>query len=143
MKLIYSLVLLLLINCFSYGEVFIKIHEPIRFDEYNTRSIRSDILVGQGTLEVYTDNEKEDIGKKIIFRFPDTGLMTNRKKWIKIEKYATEDKKNEMIISNKRELVKFYAVIDKKKINKGEDPQIIEGDYIGYVPIILSLYSKK
>ena len=143
MKLIYSLVLLLLINCFSYGEVFIKIHEPIRFDEYNTRSIRSDILVGQGTLEVYTDNEKEDIGKKIICRFPDTGLMTNRKKWIKIEKYATEDKKNEMIISNKRELVKFYAVIDKKKINKGEDPQIIEGDYIGYVPIILSLYSKK
>lgn len=143
MKLIYSLVLLLLINCFSYGEVFIKIHEPIRFDEYNTRSIRSDILVGQGTLEVYTDNEKEDIGKKIIFRFPDTGLMTNRKKWIKIEKYATEDKKNEMIISNKRELVKFYAVIDKKKINKGEDSQIIEGDYIGYVPIILSLYSKK
>lgn len=130
------------INIFVYGEVFVKIHEPIRFNNYVTRSVQSDILVGQGSLEIYTDNESEDIGKKIVFNFPDKGAMTNKKKWLPVEKYSLEKRENNMVLSKKREIVKVYAFVDRKKINRGEDAAIIEGEYIGYFPLVLSLYRK-
>lgn len=129
-----------LISSLTFGEVNIKIHEPIRFKDLNTRSLERDYLVGEGSFEVYTDNEKEDIGKKIIFRFPETGYMSNRKNTIKIDKYNMETEKNSMIISTKREIVKFYALVNRREIVKNRDPKVIEGEYIGYVPVIFSLY---
>lgn len=133
---------MLLSSIIMYGEVTVNIHEPIRFKDYNIRSISSSKLIGKGTLEIYTDNEVEDIGKKIVFKFPDSGVMTNKKKWIKVDKYSLEGRNNEMIISKKRELVDFYAVIDKSQFKDYEKAEILDGEYVGRVPIILSLYKK-
>lgn len=133
---------MILSSVIMYGEVTVSIHEPIRFKEYNIRSISSSKLIGKGTLEIYTDNEMEDFGKKIIFKFPETGVMTNKKKLIKVDKYSLEDKTNEMIISKKRELVDFYAVVDKSQFKDYDKAEILDGEYVGRVPIILSLYKK-
>jgi hypothetical protein len=133
---------MLLSSIIMYGEVIVSIHEPIRFKDYNIRSISSSKLIGKGTLEIYTDNEVEDIGKKIVFKFPDSGVMTNKKKWIKVDKYSLEGRNNEMIISKKRELVDFYAVVDKSQFKDYEKAEILDGEYVGRVPIILSLYKK-
>lgn len=133
---------MLLSSVIMYGEVIVNIHEPIRFQEYNVRSISSSKLIGKGTLEIYTDNELEDIGKKIIFKFPNSGVMTNKKKWIKVDKYMLKEKNKEMIISKKRELVDFYAIVDKSQFNDYDKAEILDGEYVGNVPIILSLYKQ-
>lgn len=133
---------MLLSSVIMYGEVIVNIHEPIRFQEYNVRSISSSKLIGKGTLEIYTDNELEDVGKKIIFKFPNSGVMTNKKKWIKVDKYMLKEKNKEMIISKKRELVDFYAIVDKSQFNDYDKAEILDGEYVGNVPIILSLYKQ-
>lgn len=136
--------LLLIILCqFSYSEVFIKIYEPIRFNVHNTRAVSSNTLIGEGIIEIYTDNEIEDLGKKIVFRFPETGTMSNKKKHIRVKKYSLEKKEDFMIITKKRELVKVYAFLDKNQFLNSKDTSLIEGEYKGDVPIILSLYKKK
>ena len=140
MKKILWLMGLCLISSLVFGEVHIKIHEPIRFKDLNTRSLERDYIVGEGSFEVYTDNEKEDIGKKIVFRFPEVGYMSNRKNIVKIDKYSIETNENSMIISTKRELVKFYALVNRREIGKNKDSKIVEGEYVGYVPVIFSLY---
>ncbi|MGL5279355.1 MAG: hypothetical protein ACRC8M_09865, partial [Cetobacterium sp.] len=86
--------------------------------------------------------EKSDFGKKITFDFPKSGLMTNRKKWVKVEKYGMEIPEKEIILSQEVEHIKFYALLDKRDIDKGEEAKIIEGEYTGYAPIIISEYSK-
>lgn len=143
MKKILMGVLLAILCKFSYSEVFVKIYEPIRFKTHNTRGFSSDVLVGEGMLEIYTDNEEEDLGKKIIFRFPDSGMMTNKKKMVKIKKFALEKEENSMIITEKRELVKIYAFLDKGQFSNSKDADFVEGEYIGHIPVILSLYKRK
>ncbi|WP_407537973.1 hypothetical protein [Cetobacterium somerae] len=66
--------------------------------------------------------------------------MTNKKNTIKIDKYSLETEENSMIISTKRELVKFYALVNRRNIGKNKDPKIVEGEYVGYVPVVFSLY---
>ena len=72
----------------SFAKVEIKIVEPLRFQYLNTRQLTNDKLEAKGIIEISAD--KEDFGKKITFDFPKSGLMTNRKKWVKIEKYELE-----------------------------------------------------
>lgn len=140
MKKIIELLGMILISSFAFGEVSIKINEPIRFKDFNTRSIERDYIVGEGSFEVSTDNEKGDLGKKIIFRFPEQGYMSNKKNTIKINKYSMETDDNSMIISTKREIVKFYALVNRREIGKNNTPEVIEGEYVGYVPVVFSLY---
>ncbi len=140
MKKILWLMGVWLISSLAFSEVQIKIHEPIRFKDLNTRSLERDYIVGEGSFEVYTDNEKEDIGKKIVFRFPETGYMSNRKNGIKVDKYRMETDENSMLVSTKREIVKFYALVNRRGIGKNKDPKIVEGEYTGYVPVVFSLY---
>lgn len=139
MKKVIWLVGLFIVSNLVFGEVYIKIHEPIRFKDFSTRSIENDYLVGEGSFEIYTDSD-EDLGKKIVFRFPEVGYMSNKKNTIKVEEYSIEGDKNSMIISKKREIVKFYASVNRREIKKNKEPEIIEGEYIGYVPVVFSLY---
>lgn len=142
MKKILAVITFFIIYTLSLSEVFVKIHEPIRFKDLNTRSLGQSYIVGEGSFEIYTDREDLDLGKKIIFRFPDNGIMTNKKNQIKIDEYKMDNDENSMIISTKREIVKFYALVNRRNIGKNELPEIVEGKYIGYVPVIFSLYEK-
>lgn len=139
MKKMLWLLGMCLVSSLSFGEVHIKIHEPIRFKDLNIKSLERDYLVGEGSFEIYIDKE-EDIGKKIVFRFPDSGYMTNKKNIIKVDKYSMVTDENSMIISTKREIVKFYALVNRREIGKNKEPKIIEGEYVGYVPVVFSLY---
>ena len=125
----------------TFSKVEIKILEPLRFNYLNTRQLTSDKLQATGVIQITAD--KEDIGKKLTFDFPKTGLMTNRKKWVKIEKYHLELPEKEMIITQETENIKFFALLDRNDLTKGEKPEITEGIYTGYVPIIISEYDKE
>lgn len=134
--------LLIMLPRTALAEVSVKISEPIRFKDVNTNSLGEDYILGEGSLEISTDNEKEDIGKKIVFTFPEGGMLSNKKNNIRVKKYSLETEDKSMIISTKKEIIKFFAIADRKEIERNKDPQIIEGEYVGKVPIVLSLYKK-
>ena len=134
--------LFILIKSISFSEINIKIFEPIRFKEISTIGLGSDRVIGVGILEISTDDLEIDKDKKLKFNFPKKGLMTNRKKWIKIDEYRLETLNNDFIITKKIEQIKIFTILNKRDIDNGEEADVIEGDYIGYVPIIISQYSK-
>lgn len=136
------ILLFMLIKSIGFSEINIKIFEPIRFKEVSTRELGSNKVIGVGILEISTDNLEMDKDKKLKFNFPKKGLMTNRKKWVKIDEYRLETQNNDFIITKKIEQIKVFAILDKRDIDKGEEADVIEGDYVGYVPIIISQYSK-
>lgn len=136
------LLLMIVINSFSFAKINIKIFEPIRFNDVITNTINKDEVTGEGILEIYTDNLEMDLGKKLKFYFPKKGLMTNRKKWVKIKEYKLEKRYDDFIITKEREQIKIIAILNKRDIDNGEEAEIIQGEYIGYVPIIVSQYSK-
>lgn len=142
MKKILALLFMLTIYSFSFSEIKIKIFEPIRFKDINTRAF-GDLIVGEGTIEISTDKLEDDFNKKLIFRFPETGLMTNKKRWLKIEKYMMEDSDKEFKITQEKKHVKIYALLRRSTLNdKGIDTEKLEGEYIGAVPIIIEQYAK-
>ena len=140
MKKLLMIVLLLTTYLTTYSELKLKIHEPIRFKNVNTKSA-GDVVVGEGSIEIISDNLEVDRNKKFIFKFPKKGLMTNKKRWVKIDKYVMEDKDKTFRVTREKKLVKIYAFIDKNKLN---DPIInaedLQGEYIGYIPIIVEQY---
>ena len=140
-KFCYIIVYFILVTL-AYAEIKIKIFEPIRFDDIVNETWGREISVGTGIIEITSDNLEEDSGKKIVFTFPKKGVMTNRKKWIEIKEYQLENKDREVIINNKVQHIKLYALLNKKTIDNGEDPTIIEGDYIGFIPIVISQYGR-
>lgn len=136
------LFLMSIISFSSYSEIKLKIYEPMRFEVVNLSNM-SDTVIGRGSIEIYTDNLENDYGKKLVFKFPEKGLMTNKKRWLKIEKYLMEDKDKTITIENERRIVNIYAVIDRSTINDGKmEAKFIEGEYVGQIPIIASQYSK-
>lgn len=142
MKKFCYIILYFILVTLAYAEIKIKIFEPIRFDDIVNETWGREISVGTGIIEITSDNLEEDSGKKIVFTFPKKGVMTNRKKWIEIKEYQLENKDREVIINNKVQHIKLYALLNKKKIDNGEDPTIIEGDYIGFIPIVISQYGR-
>lgn len=136
------LILLILIYIKSYSEITLKIHEPIRFKNINTKAV-GDIIVGEGSIEIISNNLEIDGNKKFIFKFPKKGLMTNKKRWIKIEKYVMEDSDKEFKMIREKKLVKIFAIIERAKLNdQGIRAEDLEGEYIGYIPIIVEQYGK-
>lgn len=131
-----------LIGSLVYAELRLRIHEPIRFENVNTKAV-GDIVVGQGSIEVFSDDLESDKNKKFIFKFPKKGLMTNKKRWVEIDKYIMEDADKDFKMTRDKKIVKIYAVIERRKLNSqfidGED---LQGEYIGYVPIIVEQYGK-
>lgn len=142
MKKIIIFLTMIYLYSYSFGEIKIKIFEPIRFKDVITKSITGDKIVGVGILEISTEDLENDGGKKLVFNFPEMGAMTNKKKWIKIEEYRLESKNKEFVITKKIEQIKIFAILDKRDLDNGEDATIIEGEYIGYVPLIVSQYGK-
>lgn len=140
MKKCLLLFFLTILSTSIFAKVEIKILEPLRYEYFNTRMLQAEEIAGYGVLEITA--KKEDFGKKLVFSFPKSGLMTNMKKWIKVQEYGMELPNKELIITQETEHVKFYALLNKRDIDNGEDAKIIEGEYIGYVPIIVSQYSQ-
>ena len=142
MKLFLLLASLLNITVTSYSEISLKIHEPIRFKNINTKAV-GDLVVGEGSIEVFSDDLEVDKNKKFVFKFPKKGLITNRKRWVKIDKYIMEDSDKSFKMYREKKIVKIYAVIERRKLNdqliNAED---LEGEYIGYVPIIVEQYGQ-
>lgn len=126
----------------TFSEIEIKIFEPIRFQSILTKEKNKNEVIGIGILEISTDNLKDDKNKKIKFYFPKKGLLTNRKKWIEIKKYYLETKNNEFEILKKIEHVKVFAILERNEISKYDEVETIEGEYVGYIPIIISQYGK-
>ncbi|WP_407536508.1 hypothetical protein [Cetobacterium somerae] len=136
------LILMLLTHFKSYSEIILKIHEPIRFENVNTKAV-GDLVVGEGTIEITTDNLEVDQNKKFIFKFPKKGLMTNKKRWVQIDKYIMEDSDKSFRMTRERKLVKIFAIIERKKLNNQMiNAEDLEGEYIGYVPIIVEQYGQ-
>ncbi len=142
MKLFLLLASILSITVTTYSEISLKIHEPIRFENINTKAV-GDVVIGQGSIEVFSDNLEVDQNKKFVFKFPKKGLITNKKRWVKIDKYIMEDSEKTFKVTSEKKIVKIYAVIERRKLNdqliNAED---LEGEYIGYVPIIVEQYGQ-
>ena len=143
MKRIWMLTLFLSLNSFIFGEIKVKVAEPMRFKNINTTHIGKTKILGIGIIEISTNNKEEDIGKKIKFEFPEYSLMTNRRNWIRAKKIGMEEKDREIILTKEREQFKFYAILDRKDIKTEKETVDIEGEYVGYIPIIVSQYKKK
>lgn len=63
MRKIGITLLFMLNSLIALSEIGIKIFEPIRFKEIITNTISSEEVIGEGVLEIATDNLKEDKGK--------------------------------------------------------------------------------
>ncbi len=145
MKKIFTLILMFIITIFSYSEIKISIHEHMKFNDINTTNLK-DNIIGVGTLQIQAD--EEDFGKELEFVFIKKGMMTNRQNVIPVENFTIDkreldDKRNnKMIIDSKTKLVKFYAVLDRRKISrKRMNDEMIEGEYVGAMPIMISIYA--
>lgn len=136
------LFLMVVVANLSYSALRLKIIEPIRFGEVNIKAV-GDVIVGEGTIEVFSDDLEADRNKKFVFKFPKKGLMTNKKRWVEIEKYDMKDVDKEFRLIRDKKLVKVYAFVNRNTLNSklisGED---LQGEYVGYVPVIVEQYGK-
>ncbi|MGL6166751.1 MAG: hypothetical protein ACRC0Y_00525 [Fusobacteriaceae bacterium] len=126
---------------FAFSEIKIKIVEPLRFRDINHTEIGPNQVVAVSHIEVYTTDKNKDLGKRVTFKFPEYINLTNRKKWIKVEKVGMDRKQNEIILYNERELIKIYAILDRRELDRGEEIENIEGEYVGQLPIVMGIYS--
>ncbi|ERT68262.1 hypothetical protein HMPREF0202_01832 [Cetobacterium somerae ATCC BAA-474] len=125
------------------GEIKVRIVEPLKFRDINATEIGPNQVLATSQIEIFTDNKEEDIGKRVVFKYPEYMMLSNRKKWIKINKIGMEIKEQELILERERVPVIFYAVLDKRELDKGEQINIIEGEYSGKFPIVYSVYKRK
>lgn len=140
--LIKVLSILLLLSSIILAEIEVKIYEPIRFKDINSSEIGNCVL-GAGTIEIFTDDLEKDLGKKIVLKFPEDGLMTNSKKWLNVDKYMIEDVDREIDVIQEKRRVNIYAVLKKNQIDdKTYTAEQLEGEYVGYVPIIVEIYGR-
>ena len=98
------LMTMMCLNIATFAEVRVKIHEPVRFKNINTKAY-GEVVVGQGAIEVYSTAIEEDLGKKIKIRFPEQGLMTNQKRWLKVEKYKIAKIDEEFVIDREKRML--------------------------------------
>lgn len=142
MKKIALIFLNLILSTASFSALSVKIYEPIRFSHINTTAIGEE-AVAEGTLEITSSNLEEDFEKKLKFRFPNNNLMTNRKRWLKINRVEMDNPKKELIVTGEKMHVKFYAVISRRELNSFTTPgEVLEGEYVGVIPMIIEEYGK-
>lgn len=140
--LLFKVVFFLIISTLTLAKIDIKMVEPMVFKKLNTEALGTKVLA-RGVIEVSTDNKDEDFGKLLKFMFPKVGFITNRKHWLKVNGFYIEKDKDEHTVTKEKEQINFYGVIDRKDIGKWDiSPEVIEGDYIGYVPINIAQYDK-
>ena len=140
MKKMILYMLFLLLSTLSYSEAKISIFENMKFENMNSTNLRNSI-VGRGTLEIQAD--EEDFGKVVELTFVDKSLMTNGRNSMVIRKIEIEDKYKKFVINSKITHIDFTAVLNQKRINRdNKDARIVEGDYVGGIPIMVSIYKK-
>lgn len=139
---ILRIMLFLIFSTLSLAKIDIKMVEPMIFKPLNTEALGTKVLA-KGVIEISTDNKDEDYGKLLKFMFPKVGFLTNRKQWLKVEGFYIEKDKDEHTVSREKEHINFYGIIDRKNIGKWDSvPEVIEGYYVGYVPINIVQYGK-
>lgn len=138
-----KLILFFSLSILSFAEIKVRVIEPLKFRNINSTEIGPNQVLAVSQVEVYTDDKEKDLGKRVVFKYPDYILMTNRKKWVKIKKIGLEIKENEIILDRERIPIIFYAVLDRRDLDKGEDVKIIEGEYVGNFPVNFSVYKRK
>ena len=128
----------LLITTFSYSEIKVSVFENMKFENMNSTNLRSSII-GKGTLEIQAD--EEDFGKIIELTFVDKSLMTNRRNAVLIRKITIDKKYEKFVLNSKITHIEFTAVLNQRRIKKENKPaDIVEGDYVGGIPIMISVY---
>lgn len=136
------IIILLILSTSTFAKIIVKVNEPIRFKDINSSEL-GNIVTGEGIVEIFTDNLEEDLGKKVILRFPTDGLMTNSKKWLIVDKYMIDEGDREIEIIQERRRVKIYAILKKIQIDdKTYTAEQLEGEYVGYAPIIVEVYGR-
>lgn len=136
------LITMMVLNMVTFSEVKVRIHEPVRFKNVNTKAY-GEVAIGQGSIEVYSTAIEEDLGKLIKIRFPEQGLLTNQKRWLKVEKYKIAKVDEEFVIDREKRIVNFYAFIRRRELNKSDlDGTRVEGEYLGYTPVLIEQYGK-
>ena len=140
MKKIMLCMLFLLSSALSYSEVKISIFKNMKFENMNSTNLRNSII-GRGTLEIQAD--EEDFGKVVELTFVDKSLMTNGKNSVVIRKINIEDRYKKFVINSKITHIDFTAVLNQRRIKReNKDARVIEGDYVGGIPIMISIYDK-
>lgn len=137
----------------TYSEVKIKLLEEIKFENLNTQGTSLIEVIGIGKLEVSTDSLEEDMGKVLVFKFPQSAVMSNRKKQIVLKdislsfqgKNSREGRniKNEMVVTKNYEIIEIYLTLNKNQLLSEESPDVVEGEYIGDILFEVEEYGKK
>ena len=138
MKKTFMFILFLLLTTFSFSEVKVSVFENMKFEKMNSRNLRTSI-VGKGILEIQAD--EEDFGKVIELTFVDKSLMTNGKNAVLIRKITVDDKYKKFVLNSKITHIEFTAVLNQRRIKQeNKDADIVEGEYVGGIPIMVSIY---
>lgn len=141
MKKTFMFILFLLLTTFSFSEVKVSVFENMKFEKMNSRNLRTSI-VGKGILEIQAD--EEDFGKVIELTFVDKSLMTNGKNAVLIRKITVDDKYKKFVLNSKITHIEFTAVLNQRRIKQeNKDADIVEGEYVGGIPIMISIYDGK
>lgn len=138
MKKMMVFVLFLVFSMLSYSEIEVSVFENMKFENMNSRNLRRSI-VGKGVLQIQAD--EEDFGKIIELTFVEKSIMTNGKNPVMIRKITVEDKYKKFVLNSKITHIEFTAVLNQRRIMKDNKPaEIVEGDYVGGIPIMVSVY---
>ena len=138
MKKTVMFILFLILTTFSYSEIKVSIFENMKFENMNSTNLRRSII-GKGILEIQAD--EEDFGKVIELTFVDKSLMTNGRNAVLIRKITIDKKYEKFVLNSKITHIEFTAVLNQRRIKKENKPaDIVEGDYVGGIPIMISVY---
>ncbi len=141
MKRLSIFVMFILISIIALGEIKVGVHKHMKFKQLNTRSIGQNI-VGEGVIEITAD--EEDFGKVVELTFLKDGMMTNGKNIIPVENFSVEERFEKFIIKSKTILIRCFATVDKRKIDKRKiEPEMLEGDYKGAMPLMIAVHEKE
>lgn len=138
MKKAVIFILFLIFTTLSYSEIEVSIFENMKFENMNSQNLRRSI-VGKGVLEIQAD--EEDFGKIIELTFVDKSVMTNGKNPVVVRKITVDKKYEKFVLNSKITHIEFTAVLNQRRIKKENKPaDIVEGDYVGGIPIMISIY---
>lgn len=127
-----------------YGKIKITC-KPVVFKEVRAQNngLYKSKATARGVIEIYSDNIKEDLGKLVVFQVPSHTYITNRKRWVKIDKIIFQKNEQETTIDSETKKIVFHVILDKKELSKEENNDLIDGVYTGSLPINYSIYEKE
>ncbi|MGL4867108.1 MAG: hypothetical protein ACRC4S_00395, partial [Cetobacterium sp.] len=64
-------------------------------------------------------------------------------RWVKTDKIVFKKNEKDVIIDSENKKIIFHVVLDKKELSKEENRELIDGIYVGVLPMNYSIYSKE